>query len=349
MLSPATRLSPILAAVWASRPGGVLDALLLRALPAALYTAALYPLVRLTPGASRVASFVLILGTFAACAGALALVVAAAARNSGQVTLLMNLLLLLWVLVGGYLVNPSSMPLALRWLRYTSPMSYAFEALFANQVKGTRFVFDVDGYARVDDVAGETFMEALGLSPQYALRDVGVLAAFYFAFVAAALALTWATASAARRRDRMLPTEAAPAVKLAVMRLPVQAGEEAATATRERSVRAARSSGQTGTAAGSRASAPGMALRTPGSGGGGGAKGRSCVMGRPASLSRKGRSKSATSSVHCPWRPARPSTPRADTSELNSTWRGPERNWAEAASRWGWLLRLGEAGEGGED
>lgn len=27
--------------------------------------------------------------------------------------------------------------------RYVSPLSYAFEALFANQVKGTRFVFDV--------------------------------------------------------------------------------------------------------------------------------------------------------------------------------------------------------------
>ncbi len=67
---------------------------------------------------------------------------------AGQVTLLMNLVLLLWVLVGGYLVNPSSMPRALAWLRYTSPLSFAFEGLFANQVKGTHFLFNVGYWAR---------------------------------------------------------------------------------------------------------------------------------------------------------------------------------------------------------
>ncbi|GLC52605.1 hypothetical protein PLESTB_000648300 [Pleodorina starrii] len=179
--SPAAYLLPRL----------VLDALLLRALPAALYTAALYPLVALTPGAGRVASFALVLAAFAASVGALALCVAAVARSAATLTLVMNLLLLLWVMVGGYLVNPTSMPAALAWLRYASPLSYAFEALLANQVKGTYFIFDVAGYARVDDVSSELFMTALGLSPSHALRDVAVLAGFYGGFALGALALTW--------------------------------------------------------------------------------------------------------------------------------------------------------------
>ncbi|GIM13392.1 hypothetical protein Vretimale_16539, partial [Volvox reticuliferus] len=178
----------------------VLDALLLRALPAVLYTAALYPLMGLTPGAARVASFALVLATFAAAVGALALCVAALARTSATLTLIMNLLLLLWVMVGGFLVNPESMPAALAWLRYANPLSYAFETLFANQVKGTRFVFDVAGYAKVDDVTGELFMSALGLSPKHALRDVAVLTGFYGGFVLGALFLTWASGSGARRR-----------------------------------------------------------------------------------------------------------------------------------------------------
>ena len=36
---------------------------------------------------------------------------------TATVTLLMNLLLLLWTLVGGFLVNPASMHPALAWLR----------------------------------------------------------------------------------------------------------------------------------------------------------------------------------------------------------------------------------------
>lgn len=66
-----------------SNPIQVLDAVLLRVVPAGLYTAALYPLVRLTAGARRVASFALVLATFAACVGALALSVATLARSAG--------------------------------------------------------------------------------------------------------------------------------------------------------------------------------------------------------------------------------------------------------------------------
>lgn len=65
---------------------------------------------------------------------------------AATVTLLMNLTLLLWVMVGGFLVNPKSIPAALSWLRYISPLSYAFETLFANQVMGTHYTFAVSAY-----------------------------------------------------------------------------------------------------------------------------------------------------------------------------------------------------------
>lgn len=32
-----------------------------------------------------------------------------------------------WVLIGGYLVNPASIPIWLRWVRNLSPLSFAFE------------------------------------------------------------------------------------------------------------------------------------------------------------------------------------------------------------------------------
>lgn len=61
----------------------VLDALLLRALPALLYTCVLYPLVGLQGGPASAAAFGLVLFTFAACVGALALCVAALAPTTG--------------------------------------------------------------------------------------------------------------------------------------------------------------------------------------------------------------------------------------------------------------------------
>lgn len=56
---------------------------MLRLLPAALYTAALYPLVGLTHGSGRVASFLLVLATFAAATGALTSCMAAVAPTQG--------------------------------------------------------------------------------------------------------------------------------------------------------------------------------------------------------------------------------------------------------------------------
>jgi hypothetical protein len=38
--------------------------------------------------------------------------------------------------MGGYLVNPSSIPLGLRWLRYLSPMSFALEVRLREQRAG---------------------------------------------------------------------------------------------------------------------------------------------------------------------------------------------------------------------
>jgi hypothetical protein len=51
-----------------------------------------------------------------------------------------------WLQVGGYLVNPASIPIWLRWLRYLSPMSFAFEAMFANEFRGQYYNFGVQGY-----------------------------------------------------------------------------------------------------------------------------------------------------------------------------------------------------------
>jgi hypothetical protein len=72
----------------------------------------MYPLVHLQPGAARVCTFVLTIAAFSCAVAALAVCLSALADSSGSVTLLMHLVLLLWVLVGGFLVNPESIPVS---------------------------------------------------------------------------------------------------------------------------------------------------------------------------------------------------------------------------------------------
>jgi hypothetical protein len=99
-----------------------------------------------------------------------------------------------WVLVGGYLVNPSSIPAWIRWARYLSPLSFAFEVLAANEMADQSYVLDVSGFARVEDIGGEVFLRTLGLRPGHVLDSALALACFYagavlLAFCAMAFAL----------------------------------------------------------------------------------------------------------------------------------------------------------------
>eukprot|EP00983_Pelagomonas_calceolata_P027863 874200-Pelagomonas_calceolata.AAC.2 len=90
-------------------------------------------------GSYALGAFMMVLASFGATVGALAVCAAALVNTSGKAVLLMNLVLLLWVLLGGFLVNSDSMPKWISWLRYPTPLPYAFEACMSNELKGQAF------------------------------------------------------------------------------------------------------------------------------------------------------------------------------------------------------------------
>jgi ABC-type multidrug transport system permease subunit len=157
----------------------VLDGLLLRALPALLFTVLMYPLVGLSGDFYKAATFVFVLATYAATVGALAVALTAVCRSAAATSLTLNLLLLLWVLIGGYLVNPTSMPVWLRWVRWLCPMSYAFEAMASNEMTGQVYALRVEGFPNLEGISGEVFLTTLGLVPGRTLQNAGILVAFY--------------------------------------------------------------------------------------------------------------------------------------------------------------------------
>ncbi|GBF87535.1 ABC transporter Adp1 [Raphidocelis subcapitata] len=168
----------------------VLDGLLLRTLPALLFSGLMYPMVGLLPEASRVVTFMFVLATYTCTVGALTTALTALCRSSSATTLAMNIILLIWVLIGGYLVNPSSIPRWLRWVRSLSPLSFAFEVLAANEMADQFFSIHVDGFPEIGGIKGDVFLRTLGLDPSRTLQSAGALAAFYGGSVALAFAAT---------------------------------------------------------------------------------------------------------------------------------------------------------------
>jgi ABC-type multidrug transport system ATPase subunit len=171
-----------------------LDGLLLRVIPALLYAAPFYPMMGLGSGSSTVALFLMVLSLFALTSGALSLGVAVVSKTPGQAALIMNVVLLISLLVGGFFVNATSMPSWIRWLRYLSVFYYGYTALITNEMVPLLLDFVVEGYTAVRNVRGTTFLNIIGVDPSDLTEYIGILVGMYFGFlVLAYLALIWRT------------------------------------------------------------------------------------------------------------------------------------------------------------
>ena len=125
-----------------------LDGLLLRVLPAVLFSIPLYPMSGMQRGAPHVALWFSVLSVFSAAVGALSMAVTVGFGTAGRASLVMNLVLLLSLLFAGFLVNVASITPALRWVYYGSVFFYGFEALAANELSGISLTFTAHGQRR---------------------------------------------------------------------------------------------------------------------------------------------------------------------------------------------------------
>eukprot|EP00878_Enallax_costatus_P007470 GHUV01007823.1.p1 GENE.GHUV01007823.1~~GHUV01007823.1.p1 ORF type:complete len:559 (+),score=173.47 GHUV01007823.1:992-2668(+) len=159
----------------------VLDGLLLRALPALLFALPFYFLMGLNPAPMQFFVFLLVLIGFSAAVGALALGFASSLDSPGKTILVMNLVLLLGVLFGGFLANKGSIPVWLRWISYLSIFRYSWEALVINELSGIDLFLSAPGVSLSLPVKGEVFLEIIGVHTDLFLVNIAVLVAIYVA------------------------------------------------------------------------------------------------------------------------------------------------------------------------
>ncbi len=177
----------------------VLDALLLRAIPVLLYSAPFYPMMGFIGGANHVGLFLMVLSTFAVVIGALSLAVAVGCSTPGQASLVMNIILLISLLVGGFFVNAASMPVWISWLRFISAFFYAYAALTINEFSSLLLNFEVEGYTAVQNVRGTTFLDIVGVNYNRLTDYVIILDCMYLIFLLLGFALLYWRMPRARR------------------------------------------------------------------------------------------------------------------------------------------------------
>lgn len=113
----------------------LVDALLLRALPAVLFGLPVYYMAELREESSRIFMFMFVLVAFAIATQLQAMVIVEWSKRAGTATVVFVLVLVISMLFGGFLVNSDTMHPAISWVQYLSLVYYAFEAMAVNEFK----------------------------------------------------------------------------------------------------------------------------------------------------------------------------------------------------------------------
>lgn len=151
------------------------DALLLRILPGCLFCTLFYWLMGLRTSAAAFTTFLFVFCCYNCLVGAMSLACATIMGSPGKAVVLLNLLLLVFVLFSGFLANKASIPWALRWLCYISPIRFTWEALVVNELEPLMLQFSSPDLPPVPDVSGRVFLGLLGVDHRQLSTNIIVL------------------------------------------------------------------------------------------------------------------------------------------------------------------------------
>jgi len=175
------------------------DALLLRALPAVLFSMLFYPMMGLRPEMARFGTFVSACVLVNMASGLLCAAISVLFDSLGAANLAATILMLLLLLMNGALVNLREVGATLQTMQSLSFFRYGFEALLTNELEKTVVMVDAPGIVPIP-VKSHVFLEVLGMDAAHIPRDMRVLILFCFAHAALAVALLYAKASTWRPR-----------------------------------------------------------------------------------------------------------------------------------------------------
>ena len=185
----------------------VLDVILLRVIPATVFSFLFYWFMSLKNAYESFIIFWATLVLFNICAGMISICISIATPTVGQANLLAAVWFLIMLLFGGFLVNVQTMAPWYSWLRYVSIFYYSFEILMTNELDGLLMSFNAPGYPAIP-IYGEVFLKTIGMDVDSQNRDLAYLCILAAGFMVLAylLLLLRAPRSAGTHFKQMMKT-----------------------------------------------------------------------------------------------------------------------------------------------
>lgn len=107
--------------------------------------------------ASNMLIFWCLLSIHTLCATVLGMAIAAAVPSIVLGTAIGSLIIVIFLLFGGSLVNSDTLPKAFRWIQYTSLIYYCYQGLISNEMRGLKFDNVVEGEQVLKDYSLDQF------------------------------------------------------------------------------------------------------------------------------------------------------------------------------------------------
>jgi len=156
----------------------------MRVIPPIILGSIVYYMVGLHPTLNSFLYFLLILILVSFVASAMNLAISAFTPSLSLGNLIAILLLLFFMLFGGFLVNKQSMPSFIIWLKWLSFLNYGFEVLLVNELNNLSIRFNPTGYHIKDaiNLNGRVFLDQFDMDPSrfhFDLMMLGVMSVGY--------------------------------------------------------------------------------------------------------------------------------------------------------------------------
>lgn len=150
------------------------DVLPMRIIPPVMMGSIAYYMIRLHEGIDHFLWFVLTLVLVSLVAGSMCLAISSAIPSLSLGNLVAILLMLFYMLFGGFLLNKNSIPPVLQWLKWVSFLQYGFEVLMVNELDGLAVWFNPKNYDPIL-VNGRQFLVEFNMDPNRFYMDLIVL------------------------------------------------------------------------------------------------------------------------------------------------------------------------------
>jgi ABC-type multidrug transport system ATPase subunit len=153
------------------------DVVPMRVIPPIILGTIVYFMVGLHPSLNAFFYFLLILILISLVASSMCLAISAFTPSLSLGNLIAILLLLFYMLFGGFLVNKQSMPPFIQWLKWVSFLNYGFEVLLVNELNGLTIRFQPKGYHinSAVNLNGKVFLDQFDMDPARFHTDLWAL------------------------------------------------------------------------------------------------------------------------------------------------------------------------------